>query len=63
MYVFPPSAGVCQPGTSPVYRVFNNRDGSNHRYTSNKTIRDKMVAQGWVAEGDGTARVTMCVPS
>jgi hypothetical protein len=62
MHAFAPAAGACPPSTSPVYRVFNNRAGANHRYTSNKTIRDQMVARGWVAEGDGPARVTMCVP-
>jgi hypothetical protein len=63
MHVFAPAAGVCQAGTSPVYRVFNNRGGANHRYTANKAIRDQMVARGWVPEGDGPGRVTICVPS
>jgi hypothetical protein len=63
MHVFAPTAGVCPAGTSPVYRVFNNRAATNHRYTANKTIRDQMVARGWIAEGDGPARVTMCVPA
>jgi hypothetical protein len=63
MHAFAPTAGACPASTTPVYRVFNNRGDANHRYTSNKTVRDQMVARGWIAEGDGPGRVTMCVPA
>ena len=30
----------------PVYRVWNRRADSNHRYTTDRAIRDQMVARG-----------------
>ncbi len=57
-----PTAGVCPAGTQPVYRLFNNRPDANHRYTTDRALRDAMVAKGWVAEGDGPDAVAMCVP-
>lgn len=57
------SAGTCAAGTVPVYRVFSNRGDANHRYTTDRAVRDAMVAQGWLAEGDGPDRVTMCAPA
>lgn len=62
-HVVLPTAGVCPSGTREVYRVFNNRDDINHRYTIDRAIRDQMVAAGWVAEGDGPNTVVMCVPA
>ena len=61
-YVMLPNAGVCPAGTTPVYRVFSNRADANHRYTTDRAVRDQMVAQGWVAEGDGADAVVMCAP-
>lgn len=49
--------------SAPVYRVWNNRIDSNHRYTTKREIRDAMVAAGWIAEGRGDDAVVMCVPS
>ncbi len=46
--------------TVPVYRVWDNRVDSNHRYTTSWTIRNQMVAQGGVAEGYGPNGVIMC---
>ena len=60
--LFPASAGTCAPGTVPVYRVFSNRADANHRYTTERAVRDAMVAKGWLAEGDGPDRVVMCAP-
>jgi len=55
--------GVCAPGSIPVYRVWNNRAGdSNHRYTTDPSIRNMMVAEGGVAEGYGPDQVIMCAP-
>ena len=54
--------GGVPAGTTPVYRVFSNRADANHRYTIERAVRDDMVAQGWVAEGDGPDRVVMCAP-
>ena len=56
-----PVQGTCPPGTRNLYRVFNNRPDANHRYTTERGIRDVMVEGGWIAEGDGDDRVVMCV--
>jgi uncharacterized protein DUF5648 len=56
-------AGVCAPFHQPVYRLFNNRVASNHRYVTDKLLRDTMVAAGWIPEGYGPDAAAMCVPS
>jgi len=62
MHVVLPSAGACPAGTTPVYRVFSNRSDANHRYLTDRALRDQMVAKGWLAEGDGPDLVVMCAP-
>ncbi len=62
-HLYPPAAGVCAAGTVPVYRVFSNRADANHRYTTERAVRDAMVAKGWLAEGDGPDLVVMCAPA
>lgn len=53
--------GACSGETSaPLYRVWNKRPDTNHRYTTDKGVRDAMVAMGWIAEGYGPDQVTMC---
>jgi hypothetical protein len=62
MQMFLPVAGVCPANTTEVYRVFSNRADANHRYMTDKAVRDAMVAKGWLAEGDGPNLVVMCAP-
>ncbi len=62
MQTFLPAAGACPASTAPVYRVFSNRLDANHRYMIDRTVRDQMVAKGWLAEGDGPDLVVMCAP-
>ncbi|MCC7325201.1 MAG: choice-of-anchor D domain-containing protein [Burkholderiales bacterium] len=62
MYMIPPDAGSCPANSVAVYRVFSNRIDANHRYMTDKTERERMVAKGWVAEGDGPDRIVMCAP-
>ncbi len=57
-----PVAGVCPAGMVQVYRVFSNRPDANHRYMTDRAVRDQMVAKGWLAEGDGPDLVVMCAP-
>ena len=63
MHLFLPVDGVCPAGTTSVYRVFSNRPDANHRYMTDRTLRDQMVGKGWLAEGDGPDRVVMCAPT
>jgi len=55
-----PASGACPAGDVPVYRVWNQRADSNHRYTTSLALRDQMVAQGWLAEGYGPNAVVLC---
>ena len=54
------TSGVCPPGTVPVYRLWNGRADSNHRYTASAATRDAMIARGYVPEGYGPQGVGMC---
>ena len=56
-----PSSGQCANGTIPIYRAWNNRVDSNHRYTTSTAIRDLMLSRGYIAEGYGPDAVAMCV--
>jgi hypothetical protein len=58
-----PAAGVCPAGMVSVYRVFSNRPDANHRYMTDRTVRDQMVALGWLSEGDGPDEVVRCAPA
>jgi glucose/arabinose dehydrogenase len=55
--------GACPAGRVPVYRVWNARADSNHRYTTQRAIRDEMVARGGIAEGYGPEAVALCAPA
>jgi glucose/arabinose dehydrogenase len=54
------AGGACPSGALPVYRIWNQRTDSNHRYTTSIAIRDQMVARGGAAEGYGPEAVAMC---
>jgi hypothetical protein len=54
------ATGACPVETIPVYRVWNQRADSNHRYTASRTVRDQMLTRGYVAEGYGPDAVIMC---
>ena len=57
-----PISGTCPAGSVPVYRLWNARVDTNHRYTTSATVRDAMLARGYVAEGYGPDIVDMCAP-
>ena len=57
-----PLSGACASGTVPIYRTWNRRSDTNHRYTASLAVRDQMVAMGHVAEGSGPDAVTFCAP-
>lgn len=59
------ASGACPANSRAVYRTWNNRTDSNHRYTTDPAIQDQMLAKGYVAEGYGTdpkRLVAMCAP-
>lgn len=58
----PDAAGSCPAGTVKVYRLWNNRADSDHRFTTVAAIKAAMVAEGSVAEGYGPDAVAMCAP-
>jgi hypothetical protein len=57
-----PNAGTggCPGGTVPVYRLWNQRADSNHRYATSLAIKAQMLAAGYLAEGYGADAVSMC---
>ena len=54
------ATGECPAGLARVYRLWNNRADSNHRYTADPAVKAAMVAQGYVAEGYGPDATIMC---
>jgi len=56
------NTGACPAGTIPVYRLWNKRVDSNHRYTADPAIKAQMIAVGYVSEGSGPDGVVMCAP-
>jgi len=59
-----PVSGACASGTVPIYRAWNNRIDSNHRYTTDPNVQQAMIAKGYIAEGYGPPPmpVAMCSP-
>jgi len=55
------STGLCATTTQPVYRLYNNRSDANHRYVTDRALRDTMISRGWVSEGLGPDGIVMCV--
>jgi hypothetical protein len=54
------ATGACPAQTMPVYRLWNHRSDSNHRYTTSGATKARMLAEGYVAEGYGPDSVAMC---
>ena len=57
------TTGACPNATVPVYRLWNQRADSNHRYTSDPAVKAQMIALGYIAEGYGPNAVIMCAPA
>lgn len=60
-----PVSGQCPAASIPVYRAWNNRVDSNHRFTTDPATLQAMVARGYIAEGYGPPPmpVAMCSPT
>jgi len=56
------ASGAGPGGTLPVYRLWNHRADSIHRYTADRATRDAMIARGYTPEGYGPDGVAMCTP-
>jgi hypothetical protein len=55
-------SGSCPMGTMAVYRTWNQRADTNHRYTTDPAVQGMMMNHGNVAEGYGNPPVAMCSP-
>ncbi len=55
--------GACPIATVPVYRLWNQRADSNHRYTIDPATKAAMIARGYTPEGYGPDAVAMCAPA
>ncbi len=58
----PPQEGACPIGTMPVYRLLDSRTGVNYRYTTDKSVRDRMAASGGLPAREGSEVLAMCAP-
>ena len=56
-YALPPQNGLCPGDTQPVYRAYNMRGDSNHRFTADWQLR-RAMGVGWLEEG-----VAFCSPN
>ena len=54
------TSGACPAGTVPVYRLWNQRSDSNHRYVTDAALKASMLERGYAAEGYGPDLVNMC---
>jgi len=53
----------CDPGSSPILRLWNQRVDSNHRFTIDGNVLAQMLLRGYVMEGLGAPTpVSMCAP-
>ena len=58
--VLPDGTGACPMGTVPVFRLWNQRFDSNHRYTTSTAIVAQMKARNYVQEGAPPNFAVMC---
>ena len=59
------TTGQCPAGSIPIYRAWNARFDSNHRYTTDPAVQQSMIAKGYIPEGYGppSMPVAMCSPN
>jgi hypothetical protein len=48
--------GLCPANTTASYRLYNGRADVNHRYTTDLSVVDAMLAKGYTLEGIGSLR-------
>lgn len=54
------TTGACPADRVPVYRLWNNRADSSHRFVKSLSLRAQMIARGFVSEGYGANGVVFC---
>lgn len=57
------TTGACPGGSVAVYRLWNQRADSNHRYSADTTVKAQMIAKSYVPEGYGPNATIMCAPA
>lgn len=62
VYMPDTATGACPAGMLPIYRTWNHRADTNHRYTMDVRVQTMMMNGGFVAEGYGNPPVAMCSP-
>ena len=55
-------SGACPAATVPIFRAWNQRADTNHRFTIDPTVQAQMMTRGNIAEGYGAMPVAMCSP-
>lgn len=55
-----PGVGAGEDNWKAVYRLWNARADTNHRYTMSIAARSEMIARGWRPEGYGPDGVAFC---
>lgn len=58
----PEAEGACAGGFIPVYRLWNNRADSNHRFTTDPFVVGTMRNKGWRLESAAPEGASMCSP-
>jgi len=56
----PDATGACPAGTVPVFRLWNQRVDSNHRYSTSSATVAQMQARNYVLEGNAPNFAAMC---
>ncbi|MBK6603847.1 MAG: hypothetical protein IPG28_20510 [Betaproteobacteria bacterium] len=54
--------GACPAGTLPIFRTWNERVDTNHRFTMDPNTQATMMGRGHAVEGYGDPPVAMCSP-
>jgi hypothetical protein len=44
----------------PVFRLYSDRNGPNHRYVADIAVREAMAVKGWTREGVGDDIAVFC---
>ena len=62
VYMPDTATGACPAGMLPIYRTWNQRSDTNHRYTMDARVQTMMMNGGFLPEGYGNPPVAMCSP-